>query len=134
VSVAHTCNCMYFLLQQRQRISSSENRRKSKESAKKMSLADTLTFYKQNDTIQGILSRIDQLPINSSHDPPLCEHPDLTNGDTQMVPMLLVDEMTNALRNLYDVGVRKIVIMGIYPLFMLLCYCWSALVLLMFCV
>uniref|UniRef100_A0A803LXH4 GDSL esterase/lipase n=1 Tax=Chenopodium quinoa TaxID=63459 RepID=A0A803LXH4_CHEQI len=38
------------------------------------------------------------------------------SGDTQMVPRLLVDELTNALRNLYDAGVKKIVTMGVYPL------------------
>ncbi|XP_021720630.1 GDSL esterase/lipase At1g71250-like [Chenopodium quinoa] len=38
------------------------------------------------------------------------------NCDAQMVPRLLVDELTNALRNLYDAGVKKIVTMGVYPL------------------
>ncbi|KMT05012.1 hypothetical protein BVRB_7g171720 isoform A [Beta vulgaris subsp. vulgaris] len=38
------------------------------------------------------------------------------NGDSQLVPKLLVDEMMNALRDLYDAGVRKIVSMGIFPL------------------
>ncbi|KAL2927695.1 hypothetical protein RDABS01_000075, partial [Bienertia sinuspersici] len=38
------------------------------------------------------------------------------NGDVQLVPRLLVDEMTNALKDLYDAGARKIVGMGIYPL------------------
>ena len=38
------------------------------------------------------------------------------NGNIQMIPRMLVDEMTNALRDLYDGGVRKVVVMGVYPL------------------
>ncbi|XP_021859503.2 GDSL esterase/lipase At1g71250-like isoform X3 [Spinacia oleracea] len=42
--------------------------------------------------------------------------PGYNGGDKQLFPKLLVDEMTNALRNLYNAGVRKVVSMGIYPL------------------
>lgn len=38
------------------------------------------------------------------------------NGNIQMLPRMLVDKMTNALRDLYDGGVRKVVVMGVYPL------------------
>ncbi|CAO2840973.1 unnamed protein product [Amaranthus hypochondriacus] len=38
------------------------------------------------------------------------------NGNTELFPRLLVDEMMNALRGLYNEGVRKVVVMGVYPL------------------
>ena len=84
--------------------------------AKKMNLPAIPAYLQQNGTNEVILKvlnyGLDQAVFYLS----LGKHDLDDNENAQLLPRVLVDKMTTALRNLHDDGVRKVVVMGAYPL------------------